>query len=228
MFGILNETSDHVPVLNIQSYKVIDINKRNSSEEVCPKWVNHSYHPQLCRKMPQSSPDHEFLYVSSTCLKQTRDFANAELANRTITQNVDLIIVSQGLWEVVRPHDCRESGKNFSQLQEEGIRSLRQLQIPIIWRTSGYFDTTCYDGGKSAVDVEKMKKTTTSLNQEAMDLIDKVTDPKLSYVDWGGAILPRSFGEDRIVGDMPAHNGLEPRHVLLQMITNELLEAISQ
>jgi hypothetical protein len=73
-----------------------------------------------------------------------------------------------------------------------------------------------------------MKKTMTSLNQEAMDLIDKVTDPKLSYVDWGGAILPRSFGEDRIVGDMPAHNGLEPRHVLLQMITNELLEAISQ
>jgi hypothetical protein len=228
MFGILQETSDNVPVSNIDSHQVIDINKSNKTQEFCPKWVNHSYHPYLCRKMPQSSPDHEFLYVANTCLKNIPDFVSTELANRTITQNVDLIIVSQGIWEIVRPWNCKSSGKNFSQLLEEGIRSLTQLQIPIIWRTSGYFDTTYYDGGKGSADVEKKENATTTMNQEAMDLIDQVADPNLSYVDWGGAILSRSFGKERLQGDMPSHYGLEPRHVLLQMITNHLLEPRSR
>jgi hypothetical protein len=231
LFGILQETtSDHVSVSNIDSSKVIDINKSNEREEFCPKWVNHPYHPNLCRKMPQSSsssssPDHEFLYVSINCLKNITDFVNTELmANQTITQNVDLIIVSQGIWEVVRPGWCKVSDKNSSQLQEEGIRSLTQLQTPIIWRTSGYF----YKGGGNGLGVETRKNETTSLNHEAMDLIDQVADPNLSYVDWGGAIFPRCFGSERIPGDIGVHHGLEPRHVLLQMITNHLLEPRSQ
>jgi hypothetical protein len=219
LFGILQGTSGHVPVLNVDAPEVIDVNKKNKAQEVCPKWVNHSHHPVLCRKMPHSSPDHEFLYVADACLKDIPAFVNAELwANRTITQNVDLIIVSQGIWEVVRPWDCRESGKNFSQLQEEGIRSLMQLQTPIIWRTSGYFDNG------NVVDVEKKKNVTYNLNEEAMDLIDQVSDPHLTYVDWGGAILPRCFGKERIRGDLAPHHGLESRHVLLQMITNHLLK----
>jgi hypothetical protein len=44
----------------------------------------------------------------------------------------------------------------------------------------------------------------------------------LTYVDWGGAVLPRSFGNDRITGDHLAHYGVEARHAAIQMITNQV------
>jgi hypothetical protein len=44
----------------------------------------------------------------------------------------------------------------------------------------------------------------------------------ISYVNWGDAVAPRSFAAERIVGDLKPHYGLEPRQMLVQMITNQL------
>jgi hypothetical protein len=45
---------------------------------------------------------------------------------------------------------------------------------------------------------------------------------KMTYVNWGEAVEPRSFGAERLSGDMHAHYSHEPRVVLIQMITNHL------
>jgi hypothetical protein len=47
--------------------------------------------------------------------------------------------------------------------------------------------------------------------------------PNLTFVDWAGAVRPRSFTE-RIIGDIPPHYGFEPRHAMIQMLTNHWLE----
>eukprot|EP00548_Thalassiothrix_antarctica_P007357 CAMPEP_0194139470 /NCGR_PEP_ID=MMETSP0152-20130528/9106_1 /TAXON_ID=1049557 /ORGANISM="Thalassiothrix antarctica, Strain L6-D1" /LENGTH=116 /DNA_ID=CAMNT_0038837313 /DNA_START=1 /DNA_END=348 /DNA_ORIENTATION=+ len=46
----------------------------------------------------------------------------------------------------------------------------------------------------------------------------------VSYVDWGQAMLPRLFGEQRIAGDIPLHYGLEARTMFIQMLINHLIE----
>jgi hypothetical protein len=63
------------------------------------------------------------------------------------------------------------------------------------------------------------------MNNAAMDFIDSLQGQSgLTYIDWGGAVLERSFGPDRIAGDLAAHYGVEPRFVLMQMLTNHLAE----
>jgi len=48
----------------------------------------------------------------------------------------------------------------------------------------------------------------------------------LTYVDYGGAVEPRSFGRHRIPGDVQAHYGGEARMALIQMLTNRLAESM--
>jgi hypothetical protein len=54
-----------------------------------------------------------------------------------------------------------------------------------------------------------------------------VTDGAVfTYLNWGGAVEPRSFGEQRNVGDHVAHYGLETRLVQMQMMTNYLPDSM--
>jgi hypothetical protein len=47
----------------------------------------------------------------------------------------------------------------------------------------------------------------------------------IGLVDWGGVLKHRNFGEDRIVGDHPAHYGLEGRTLYIQQLMHELVKA---
>jgi hypothetical protein len=70
------------------------------------------------------------------------------------------------------------------------------------------------------------------MEHKMMDKLDAYMDShpnirhQFSYVNWADAIATRSFGNVRIRGDIKAHYGLEPRLVLIQMITNRLNEMI--
>jgi hypothetical protein len=69
------------------------------------------------------------------------------------------------------------------------------------------------------------------MNEKAMDQIEDIASAlrarnvmsNLTFVDWGGAVRPRSFAIERITGDIHPHYGLEARHVLIQMIMNQLI-----
>mmetsp|Transcript_23085 Transcript_23085/g.50114 ORF Transcript_23085/g.50114 Transcript_23085/m.50114 type:complete len:330 (-) Transcript_23085:318-1307(-) len=216
MYGIINATSalgsdpQHISIEEVDSPSVIDTNRRSVTES-CQKWKNDTFGHIICRAMPPGSKGRkEFLIVPLACLKGTKKFLHSEIAVPKITRNVDLIVVAQGIWEAVRAHDCHDPNSNFTTIQDDVIALLAVLSksTRVVWRTSG-FDAR-----------EGYKAHTLSMNRRAMDAIDYFDLPNFTYVDWGGAILPRCFGKDRISGDIKPHHGFEPRLVLIQMITN--------
>ena len=85
----------------------------------------------------------------------------------------------------------------------------------IVWRTSGYYFT---EQGDSMVQQVK------EINRYVLDQAKNSTNSAISYVDWAKAIEARSFGKERIQGDVRAHYGVQPRLVLLQMLTNCLVD----
>jgi hypothetical protein len=230
MYGILNATnssSSHVSVDEINHWSVIDVNKR-AIPEPCNRWTDHTHHPGLCCVMPGGSGrGGSFILNYARCITELEVFVHDELSGKSnITADVDIIIISLGIWEAVRPWDCKdrnEKPRSMLQRQNDTISLLEKLQSPqrtIVWRTSG-FDAS---GAKEDFLIE--------MNAKAMDQMEEIASGRVSrspnstsnltYVDWGGAIHPRSFGKARITGDLKAHYGVEARYVLVQMITNQL------
>jgi hypothetical protein len=228
MYGILNTTnssSSHVSVDATDHWSVIDVNKKSITEP-CNRWTNHTHHPRLCRVMPGGGDrGGNFILKEESCLKGLELFIRDELSGKSnITADVDIIIISLGIWEAIRPWDCKERNENGSsprsmlQIQNDTISLLEKLQSPqrtIVWRTSGFMAT----GAKEDFVVE--------MNAKAMDQMEEIASrvsrspnsrSNLTYVDWGGAVHPRSFGTARI----KPHYGVEARYALVQMITNQL------
>jgi hypothetical protein len=228
MYGILNGLSNHVSVDAIDHPSVINVNKKSKTEELCDRWTNHTHHPSLCRVMPGGSDrGGSFILKDEPCLAGLELFVSDELSgNSNITADVDIIIISLGIWEAIRPSDCREKSeipRSMLQIQNDTISLLEKLQSPrrtIVWRTSGFMDSG-----------RKNENFVIAMNRKAMDKIEEIASRRrrptnstsnLTYVDWGGAVHPRSFERARIAGDIKPHYGLEARYVLVQMITNQL------
>jgi hypothetical protein len=244
MYGILNATADspslnttspssfHVSVNDISSKRVLDGSKGNVNVEVCGMfpYLEKELRPRLCRVTPGSAGGRGsmalFLEKHAPCLKSLETFVKDELSGKSnITADIDVIIISLGIWEQIRPADCLDPEgspqRSVLQRQDDAIDLLAKLQSPertIVWRTSGTYKDTKED-------------FILEMNKRAMDKIDEITlelrrnesiTSNLTYVDWGGAILPRSIGKERIDGNVKAHYGLVPRLVLIQMITNHI------
>ena len=217
MYGILNTKAPHVSVGKINRASVIDVNKKSITEP-CNRWTNNSHHPNLCRVMPEGGGS--FIYIANKCLQDLELFVIDELSGKSnITADVDIIIISLGIWEGEKPWECRQLGDSRSMLakQNDTIALLNKMQSTrrsVVWRTSGYVA----DGSNNDFFFE--------MNEKAMDQIDEIRlgankTNNLTYVDWGGAIRPRSYGIQRISGDNKAHYGLEARYALIQMISNQ-------
>jgi hypothetical protein len=239
MYGILNATdssslnttspsSMHVSVEEIDSTRILDASKENTDAEVCKMFTSleQGLRPRLCRFTPGAGGG-LFLQKHAPCLKTLETFVKDELSGKSnTTADIDVIIISLGIWDLIRPDDCREEKgsprRSILQRQDDVMDLLGKLQSPqrtIVWRTCGTHAEQHKEGY-----IAKM-------NRRAMDKIDEITlelrrnesiTSNLTYVDWGGAIFPRSIGKERIIGNMAAHYGLVPRHVLIQMITNHL------
>jgi hypothetical protein len=242
MYGILNATdssslnttspsSFHISVEEITSKRVLDASKGNVDVEVCEMFPNleKELRPRLCRVTPGSSSRGRiplFLQKHAPCLKRLETFLKDELSGKSnITADIDVIIISLGIWEQIRPEDCLDPegspSRGLLQRQDDAMDLLAKLQSPqrtIIWRTSGTYKDT-----KEDFILEMNKRAMDKIDEIALELRrnESITS-NFTYVDWGGAIFPRSIGKERINGNVKAHYGLVPRHVLIQMITNHL------
>ena len=146
----------------------------------------------------------------------------------TLLRYIDVIVISIGTWDEGRKKDCLRGMKEY-QLNNytEGLLHYVDLTLEvlkeyqkvsnktIIWRTTGFFDPR---SGRSDSPMIRV------LNKHVMDVLDDYQNPGLTYVHYGGAIEPRSFHPNRIVGDHVAHYGFEARIVLTQMLVNHLLD----
>jgi hypothetical protein len=217
----------HVPTAAMDHPTIIDVNKQNTTE-LCTKWSNETVaaatlrnlpYPNLCRPVPgNNSRAGEFSYARATCYSSIENLLASELAGTTnITVDVDVIVVAVGIWELVHKADCDNLEKDKNTTTTAMQRLDRALEASarfasqntgkiIIWRTAGY-------------RLEPTIAPMNVLNNQIMDFIDNYANrsnhhhhnnnssSNLMYVNWGGAVQPRSFGEDNIEGDIGAHYG---------------------
>jgi hypothetical protein len=213
---------------SLQSPAVVVPTKKLSVKYPCKAFgYRREKHPEsFCPAMPNGKPDRHFLFSRLNTLTELERFLLDELSGGSnMTKSVDLIVVSLGIWEFMRPHDCIDrSGKNRTtdDMLDDVMALIEKFQSSrtmIVWRTSGFA-------------FENSLNFTMGMNEKAMDLIDSFSltrqqssinaPSNLTFVDWGGAVLKRSFGDDRIKGDYIPHYGVEARHAALQMITNQV------
>jgi hypothetical protein len=203
----------------------INLNKGGSRTEPC---VLHGWdeattvnYPDMCRPVPNTTSAHQtepkdFVVMRAPCFKDIEDFLLAELEGRATileTAQTELLVIAAGIWESARPGDCRDSSRTREKVWEDTMAAVRRIQtqrpeMTIIWRTSGFH-----------ADMDQ-SPLIHALNNYFMDQLDAMANPKITYVHFGGAIEPKSYGRDRLVGDMNAHYGPIPRIVLAQMIVN--------
>jgi hypothetical protein len=220
LFALMNATDQHISTNAVSDYRVIDVAKLDSQFD-CTKWMDSPHRPKICRALPGTG---ELLFVRENCNKGVEQFFKDELEGKSnITQNAQLVVLAGGIWEVGFPHQCKSLKRSINQVNADLLRILDQYQQQtgkfILIRTSGFSDW----GTRGMEQVQKM-------NDFLMDEIDKYTAnytarglmSNLTYINWGGAVKPRSLGEERIYGDNKAHYGIEPRLVIIQQITNFL------
>ena len=143
----------------------------------------------------------------------------------TCVCNYLLFVVSLGIWHNARYQDCEnveKKGRNLGQRLNGLLNSIYRFlatrpDLTVIWRTTGFTDGIAPDR-VHRIDNFVMKH---------IDMYNHQNAPSphrgtIAYVHWSGAVEPRSFGANRLVGDNPSHYGLQPRMVLLQMIANKL------
>jgi hypothetical protein len=76
--------------------------------------MNHSHHPSLCRVMPGGGRGGSFVFKTEACLTGLELFVRDELSGKSnITADADIIIISLGIWEALRPWDCKHAIKSF-------------------------------------------------------------------------------------------------------------------
>jgi hypothetical protein len=179
----------------------------------------------------QHSRLNSFMISMLPCALQIDSFLEEQLNHSTPNiAEFDVLVVSIGPWELFRQPFCQGNSTlerparvwpNFFAPLEQFATRMVGVQV-ICLRTSGYHGET---GCSSGFSSRRHSLTIEAMNQQAMDQIDKFgPSSHLSYIDWCAAVPARSLGPNRIKGDTPFHYGVEPYHVLVQMLMNHLVQ----
>jgi hypothetical protein len=208
-FALLN--SSNRPHVSVQ-----DVKFKAKTVFECQKWLTSAHRPQTCRALPGNGI---LISRQETCFMGVERFLREELQGvSNITSNMHLLVLSLGVWEIEMPASCSDKKRTLHQVITNVVKLLDELsemqELTVVWTTSGFSDNR---RGR----VEEVR----AMNTFAMDEIDATNGrhmSKLTYVNWGEAVEPRSFSPTRINGTDPSLYGVEPRLVLVQMITNLL------
>jgi len=111
---------------------------------------------------------------------------------------------------------------------------MHELKKKVMFRTNGFDvrnpekndDVLVLDSFEFAkhyfYDKKKQNEANLSTNHDGAA---SSSTSNIGLVDWGGVLKHRSFGEDRIDGDHPAHYGLEGRTLYIQQLMHELVKS---
>ena len=127
------------------------------------------------------------------------------------------MILSLGIWEVAHPWDCgtANSTETPSYFLVELLNALKLVSsqsLYIIWITQGPSDTEKNGKGKKSLE----------LIETAQNWFSAHKPLHMGLSDFGFVIsnTNRSFGLDRISGDLKPHWGLEARTLSIQMASH--------
>lgn len=233
MYKVFNATDNKLDAVNIEAftnYKYQSVGEVPCNIFGLAQEPNDNFRVR-CRRIPYESGG--ILSISAppyntVCLDHIYRFFKHSLSGKTTAaNNADIIVVAMGAWELESPHICaRSSPLPMKEKVDRVIQVLHKFQRKtgkkIIWRTSSFI------AGNSSSGASVVARL---MNARAIEQIHKIQrndttcrTSGLSYVDWATAVEPRSFGTDRIKGDIPPHMGFEARMVLLQQLTNHLCD----
>jgi hypothetical protein len=130
------------------------------------------------------------------------------------------LIFSLGTWyEVSRDDICSDSGLPALLEALDYLKQFAQehRNIHIIWKTHGGADKR-----KRAItrDIRRATRQWFANNTSYLESVN------MELVEFGTQVLPRTYGEKRIVGDSMHHLGPEARLLSLQMITHGIVKQI--
>ena len=142
----------------------------------------------------------------------------------------DLVIIANGIWELAQKEACERllSDNNSTALERlevtlDRIHRNTPTELQVMFRTSA-FDTRHV--GKDQMIWDTIALSKNFFHKKAKAMYERSgTFSNVGLVDWGSVMAHRSFGEDRIEGDHPAHYGLEARTLYIQQLMHELVKA---
>ena len=141
-----------------------------------------------------------------------------------LSKEYDLIIIAMGIWEQVRAWDCRSANTTAGERLQTSLEAMERTNPPglqLVFRNSGFdkrYESNNVIRNANAVAVQFFH----DLDQKwEMGRYER----NMTLVDWGGGMESRSYGENRIEGDLKPHYGLEARLLAIQQITHELLKS---
>jgi hypothetical protein len=174
-----------------------------------------------------------FDFTFFTCYSQVDWFLRLKEENTLFPNHVkpdyDLIVVALGMWEFVNQEDCDKNSpgdphKDRYRRMLDTIHKLSSPKLQVVYRTCGYDERPEYQNHTRVKDFEQINR----------DFVGEITNdghrsknPSANFtvVDWASVVSKRSFGEDRIRGDLPPHYGLQGRSLFIQQLVHELKKA---
>jgi len=140
---------------------------------------------------------------------------------RSLEEGYSVLILSLGIWEIVRPWDCRspnssETPENFLIEILDNLNKIASESLFIVWKTHG---STAHED--SNLD---MRQKTLNLIQTAQKWFASTAPKYMGLANFGAAVSRRSHGSNRIDGDLKPHWGYEARLLSIQLIGQLMLQ----
>jgi len=166
----------------------------------------------------------KFDFTFSLCYNGLEKKWEDEAILTKLSKEYDLIIIAMGIWEQVRAWDCRSANTTAGERLQTSLEAMERTNPPglqLVFRNSGFH--------KEYESNNIMRNANAVADQFFHDLDQKWEmgryERNMTLVDWGGGMESRSYGENRIEGDLKPHYGLEARLLAIQQITHELLKS---
>lgn len=161
---------------------------------------------------PSISGSGKFDLIELHCLKEI--FPRLQNHTSLSRLNYSVIILSMGIWEVVRAGNCKtnETPQLILMRVLDTLKDLSSSSLYIIWKTHG----------PSGAEENTKGQKTLELIETAQNWFSMHKPLHMGLSDFGFEIYnsSRSFGINRIKGDLQPHWGLQARTLSIQMVTN--------
>ncbi len=178
----------------------------------------------------------KFDFTFFTCYSQVDWFVRLgednDLFHKILKPDYDLIIIGTGIWEIVNLEDCERNNPNvnYKDRLKNLLNTLYKISSPelqVIYRSCGY---DARDFNYQHPRVAEFEDIVHGFFQNITDdgFTSKDPSTNLTLVDWAIPIAKRSFGEDRIEGDLPPHYGLQARSLFVQQLMHEMMKQEAQ
>jgi hypothetical protein len=225
----------------LESHDAMNINKQEANgtiphQEKCNDYEKDAFYPIqdygiICRSVGgingNNSTISSMTYLTEGCFKNMTPFL---IEKREILQKqYDIVIISGGLYDAMS--NCDEGGAIYwGEEQKRNTASERatafaKALVDVAQRPS--------KGHESRPPIVALRTSAHHLRHGYQDEIQRLNlqllnlthESNILPVDWGSAMLPRSFEPVRILGNNGYHFGSTARVLFLQMLMNKLVGA---